>query len=94
MTTNRIIKVIGNQITQAGILVEINHETRTRETGKIVGVYFPVHDTARFGKYQVCKDRQKYLIEHLIGQTRSFWKTGSRAGYEVGGDYWVEGEIR
>ena len=77
-------------ITQAGLVLEVVKETKCRVSGRVVDLFFPVHDTARFGKYQISPESQTHLRERLVSHTREFWKTGSRAGYEVGGQYRIQ----
>ena len=80
-----LIKVNGSRITDAGIIAKVIHETPTRVKVEVVYLFFPLHKKVGFN-YQVDKDRQEFLRGRIIGQTLSFWKTGTRADFEVGGD--------
>lgn len=82
------MKVNGELITEPGLIGDVIHETKAIVTMRITDLYFPMHRKP-WRDYQVCKERQEYFREILIGQTRRFWKTGSRAGYEVGGNRFV-----
>jgi hypothetical protein len=86
MTT--FLKVNGERITDAGLILRVDSETKTRVRGTVVDVFFPVHET-RWGTYQVTGGRADYLREILMGQKREFWSAGTRFGYEVGGMRWV-----
>ena len=91
------MKVNGERITNAGLIVEVINATPTRVRTRIVDVFFPVHKRP-YGTYQVDELRQDYLRDVLVGQEREFWKTGSRAGYAIGGneivvDWAYEGEV-
>lgn len=83
------LKVNGEYITDAGIIVKVLDETKTRLRTEIVDVFFPVHET-RYGKFQIDGSRAEYLRDLLIGQKREFWKAGTRFGYEVGGNRWIQ----
>ncbi len=86
-----MLKIKGELITDAGLLADIIRETPTRVTVKITELYFPIHKNRyESGTYQVNRGTQKYLRQLLIGQKRNFWKTGTRAGFEVGGKRYVE----
>lgn len=82
---NNLIKVNGSRITDAGLIAKVIHETTTRVKVEVVHLFFPTHEKRGFS-YRVDKDRQEFLRERIIGRTLSFWKTGTRANFEVGGD--------
>jgi len=77
------IKLKGERITDAGLIVDVESEIKTKFNGKVVKLFFPVH-VKSWGEYQVSEDRQEFLKEVIIGQSVSVWKTGTRAGFEVG----------
>ena len=79
------IKINGELITQAGLIALIIHETPTRVTVEVTALFFPVHAT-RWGPSQVNADTQEYLRDLIIGQHHVFWKAGTRANFEVGGN--------
>ncbi len=79
------IKVNGEMITHAGIIATVVKETATRAEAVITDVFFPTHHKPH-GDFQVGEDRQRFLREWLVGQTRTFWKTGTRANFEVSGN--------
>ena len=82
------LKVNGERITDAGLIVRVDSETRTRTRGTVVDVFFPNHKT-RWGEFQIAGGRADYLRELLVGQKREFWSGGTRFGYEVGGNRFV-----
>ena len=84
----QIIKLKGKIILDAGLILEVIFKTPMRVEAKIIDVFFPKHFT-KSGIFQVVGDKAEFLREHLIGQTRKFWISGSRADMEVGGDLQV-----
>ena len=81
------IKVNGELITDAGKIVRVDSQTKTRVRGTVVDVFFPKHKRQySHGHYQITGNRADYLRELIIGQKHEFWLTGSRAGYQVGGN--------
>jgi len=81
-----MVKIKGKRITQAGLIVEIVHETKTRIRVKVIALFFPKHIRLSGPPFQVDRDSREWLFERNIGRTLEFWKTGSRAGFEIGGD--------
>ena len=79
------IKVNGEMITDAGKIVRVDSQTKTRVRGTVVDVFFPKHKTQN-GYYQITGDRADYLRELIVGQEHRFWLAGSRAGYQIGGN--------
>lgn len=84
-----LMKVNGEYITDAGLIVRVINETATRIRTEVIDVHFPKHET-RYGPYQITGGRADYLRELMVGQKREFWKSGTRSGYEVGGKFWIE----
>lgn len=86
MTT--FLKVNGERITDAGLILRVDGETKTRVRGTVVDVFFPQHQT-RWSQFQITGGRAQYLRDLLVGQRREFWSAGTRFGFEVGGQRWV-----
>ena len=82
------MKVNGKRITDAGLIGEVTHETRAKVRMVITDLFFPRHNKSH-GSFQVDPERREHLRNVLIGQEREFWKTGPRAGFEVGGNRFV-----
>ena len=80
-----MLMIKGKTITAAGLIAEVIHETKTRVKVKVVALFFPKHFT-KSGTYQVGKDSREWLFERNIGRELEFWKMGTRADFEVGGD--------
>jgi hypothetical protein len=77
------VRTTGGIITNGGLIGEITHTTKSQMTIKITDMFFPVHQKS-WGKSQVDEDGQKWQKEHMIGQTKKFWLTGTRQFMEVG----------
>ena len=80
-----MLKIKGVTILDAGLIAKVIYETRMVVHVEVVDLFFPVHIKAH-GEYRVDKDKRAWLLGRLIGRKLSFWKVGSRANFEVGGD--------
>lgn len=87
MNVERILEAKGENITQAGLVLKVVGETKTRLRCEVIDLFFPVFDRPNGRTFQVEPERQAFMRERQIGQKREFWKTGSRAGFEVGGNH-------
>lgn len=81
----REIHIAMYYITQPGLIGRIIKELPSRITVEITDVFFPVHSKS-WGNVQIRKHNQAYSREFFTGQVHIFWKTGTRAGFEVGGN--------
>ena len=77
------VRATGGIITNGGLIGEVVHSTNSQMTMKITDMFFPVHQKS-WGKSQVDIRSQEHQKEHMIGQTKKFWLTGTRQFMEVG----------
>ena len=82
------LKVNGERITNAGLIVRVDRETKTRAFGTVVDVFIPVHRKPH-GDFQIAGERAKFLRKLLVGQERCFWTSGTRWGHSVGGNEFI-----
>ena len=54
------IKVNGEMITNPGMIVRVDSQTKARVRGTVVDVFFPKHKR-QHGHYQITGDRADYL---------------------------------
>lgn len=84
-----MLKIKGKTMLDAGLIAKVVSETNAKVQVEIVELFFPIHLVKGDKTFRVGKDRRDWLKDRLVGQTREFWKTGTRMNMEVGGEHQV-----